>query len=316
MTEKCSLTNSKDVSDILALAKSNGLHILHEGLELNESGLDFRALFAKDIQGTPWVLRTPRRTDVVQSAAYEHKVLQLIRDTLPVAVPDWQVYSPEFIAYPQLEGTPTATIDMETKSYVWFINPEALTERFVASLAKALAALHWTDHQQAADFGVRVKQHDEVRQLMAQRMKEIRSAFGVSGELWQRWQTWLADDSYWPKYSALIHGDLHPGHILVSSNTEVTGMLDWTEAEVADPAIDFTSYYTLFGEVELTRLLKLYEAAGGRVWPRMSEHIVELTAAYSVLIAEFALKSGLDEYMEMARNALGVHEQEEGLPDI
>lgn len=316
MTEKRSLTSSIDVSDILALAKSNGLHILHEGLELNESGLDFRALFAKDIQDTAWVLRTPRRTDVVQSAAYEHKVLQLIRDTLPVAVPDWQVYSPEFIAYPQLEGTPAATIDMEAKSYVWFINPEALTERFVASLAKALAALHRTDHQQAAAFGVRVKQHDEVRQLMAQRMKEIRSAFGVSGELWQRWQTWLADDSYWPEYSALVHGDLHPGHILVSSNTEVTGMLDWTEAEVADPAIDFTSYYTLFGEVELTRLLKLYEAAGGRVWPCMSEHIVELTAAYPVLIAEFALKSGLDEYMEMARNTLGVREQEEGLPDI
>ncbi|QNR68100.1 macrolide 2'-phosphotransferase [Paenibacillus peoriae] len=316
MTEKRSLTNSKDVSDILALAKSNGLHILHEGLELNESGLDFRALFAKDIQGTPWVLRTPRRTDVVQSAAYEHKVLQLIRDTLPVAVPDWQVYSPEFIAYPQLKGTPAATIDMETKSYVWFINPEALTERFVASLAKALAALHRADHQRAAEFGVRVKQYDEVRQLMIQRMKEIRRVIGVSGELWQRWQTWLADDSYWPEYSALVHGDLHPGHILVSSNTEVTGMLDWTEAEVADPAIDFTSYYTLFGEVELTRLLKLYEAAGGRVWPRMSEHIVELTAAYPVLIAEFALKSGLDEYMEMARNALGVHEQEEGVPDI
>ncbi|MDN4084607.1 macrolide 2'-phosphotransferase [Paenibacillus polymyxa] len=316
MNEKRPLANPNDVSDILALAQNNGLHIQHEGLELNESGLDFRAVFAKDIHDTPWVLRTPRRADVIQSAAYEHKVLRMIRDTLPIAVPDWQIYSPKLIAYPQLGGTPAATIDMETKSYVWFINPDALTDRFVASLAKALAALHRIDYQRAADFGVRVKQHDEVRQLMAQRMEDTRRVFGVSEELWQRWQAWLADDSYWPAYSAFVHGDLHPGHILVSSNTEVTGILDWTEAEVADPAIDFTSYYTLFGEVELARLLKLYETAGGRVWPRMSDHIVELTSAYPVLIAEFALKSGLEEYMDMARNALGVHEQGEGLPDI
>ncbi|MGY3386610.1 hypothetical protein ACVWZB_004563 [Paenibacillus polymyxa] len=47
MTEKRPLTNPNDVSDILALAQNNGLHIQHEGLELNESGLDFRAYSPK-----------------------------------------------------------------------------------------------------------------------------------------------------------------------------------------------------------------------------------------------------------------------------
>ncbi|TKI57803.1 hypothetical protein E8L90_21530 [Brevibacillus antibioticus] len=46
--------------------------------------------------------------------------------------------------------------------------------------------------------------------------------------------------------------------------------------------------------------------AGDRVWPRMHEHIVEMTAAYPVTLATFALKSGLEEFKSMAQQALGV----------
>lgn len=35
-----------------------------------------------------------------------------------------------------------------------------------------------------------------------------------------------------------------------------------------------------------------YEAAGGRVWPRMQEHVVETWAAYPVVVVEFALLTG------------------------
>lgn len=38
----------------------------------------------------------------------------------------------------------------------------------------------------------------------------------------------------------------------------------------------------------------------------MKEHIIELDAAYAVAIAEFAMVSGMEEYEQMARGALGV----------
>lgn len=145
-------------------------------------------------------------------------------------------------------------------------------------------------------------------------MREIKRIFGVSQALWERWQSWLADDTFWPTHSALVHGDLHPGHIVVDPAGRVTGLLDWTEAEVADPALDFSIHYALFGESGLSDLLDRYEKAGGLVWPRMREHIGEWVAAYPVLIASFALKSGLEEYMAMARASLGVNEQGEELP--
>lgn len=61
----------------------------------------------------------------------------------------------------------------------------------------------------------------------------------------------------------LIHGDLHPPHILIDRDLRVTGLLDWTEAKVADPAKDFLLYQTILGETETARLIGFYEEAGG-----------------------------------------------------
>ncbi|WP_239617689.1 macrolide 2'-phosphotransferase [Cohnella mopanensis] len=302
------------IERILDLARQNGLIIETASLEINESGLDFLALFGQADDGEAWVIREPRRSDVVVSAAYERNVLKLIKGNLPVAVPDWKICTPELIAYPLLPGSPAATLNPEARNYDWVIDPQSPNALFVDSLAQALAALHGIDHEAATEAGIRVKNPREVRRTLSNKMDEIHRIFGVSETLWQRWQAWLAEDSYWPTHSSLVHGDLHPGHIVVDSDGQVTGLLDWTEAEVADPATDFTIYYATFGESGLTVLLESYEQAGGKVWTRMKDHIIELMAAYPVLIASFAMKSGLEEYLVMARHALGVNEFGEELP--
>ncbi|MNJ56653.1 Phosphotransferase enzyme family protein [compost metagenome] len=120
----------------------------------------------------------------------------------------------------------------------------------------------------------------------------------------------MSEDSYWPSHSGLIHGDLHPPHIIINDQSEVTGLLDWTEAEVSDPAKDFVIYLAIFGEQGLADLIQRYEQAGGRVWPRMHEHIAERLAAYPALIGKFALITDKEEHMAMARNALGLAESE------
>jgi len=53
-------------------------------------------------------------------------------------------------------------------------------------------------------------------------------------------------------------------------------------------------------------LINAYHEAGGHVWPKMKEHVIELDAAYPVRIAEFALISGSDQYLQMAKQALEV----------
>ncbi|KXZ23406.1 macrolide 2'-phosphotransferase [Bacillus nakamurai] len=300
------MTNQKDIESVLNIAKENGLHLKHEGADINETGMDFQVVFAEDDSGVTWVLRKPRRPDVIERAAAESDVLTFLRSYVTVSVPDWRIHTPELIAYPKLDGIPAAVIDLEKKQYVWNMEHEPPSDDFVRSLAAALAGLHGADPAAASKSGIEIIKPDDVRQRAAESMDRVKKEIGVSEPLWQRWQTWINDSSYWPDFSALIHGDLHPPHILIGPNQCVTGLLDWTEAKVADPAKDFVLYQAIFGEKETKRLLQSYQAEGGRIWPKMQEHVTEWQAAYPVETAKFALQTGQEEHMQMAREMLGL----------
>lgn len=290
--------------DLLGAARNHGLLLSREGFELNESGLDFIAGFGRDEAGTDWVLRVPRRADVLTSAEYEARVLALVRDRLPVSVPDWKVNEPEIIAYPRLPGVPAATIDPEVPGYVWVIDPQNPSERFLDSFARAIAALHAVDPDRASTAGLRHQSPAEARHTMSVQMHEARRMLRVPEKTWVRWQKWVADDDLWPVHSALTHGDLHPGHILVDEEERVTGLLDWTEAEVSDPGADFTLTYATLGKDVLKDLLRRYERAGGTTWPRMANHIVERWSAYPVVTAAFVARTGEESHLVWAQSML------------
>ena len=71
--------------------------------------------------------------------------------------------------------------------------------------------------------------------------------------------------------------------------------------KIADPAKDFLLYETILGEAETARLISYYEEEGGRVWPRMKEHIKEMQAAYGIEIGMFALQTKQEEHLKIIR---------------
>ncbi len=289
---------------ILALANRHGLTLDPATLRLDESGLDFQVAIAST-QGTPsWLLRIPRRPDVRASAQREQTVLTLVRPYLPVQVPDWQIHTDELIAYPLLNGRPAGTIDPELQAYRWEIDAQNLPDAYLHSLGQTLAALHGIEHRAVATVGLETPSIATVRAAWSERMARVKAAYPVNSQLWNRWQLWLDNDTFWPEHTALIHGDLHPGHILVDAQGQVTGLIDWTEARVADPASDFAAHYRVFGRSSLEALLRQYAQGGGIVWPAMADHIVEYDSAFAVEVAEFADRSGLDDFTAMARQML------------
>lgn len=290
---------------VIEIAKDNGLDILADSLTFNESGLDFLVVFAEDAKGEEWVLRFPRREDVIASTQKEKRTLDLVRASLTVEAPNWLIYNDSLIAYKRLTGVPAATVDPEAQAYVWVLDEKNVPTVFNETLARALVSLHHVDHEDVRAAGLLVETPEEIRENMAKRMEKVKDAFHVDPGLWQRWQDWLKNDSLWPAKTTLVHGDLHAGHILIDEENKVTGFIDWTEAAVGDIAIDFVAHYRTFGEDVLKELIHHYEKAGGYVWPGMAQHVIELTAAYPIAIAEFAIKSGLEEYMEMAKQVLG-----------
>src|SRR5699024_12624118 len=72
---------------VIDIAKKHGLKIQAESLKSNESGLDFRVVFAKDLEGENWVLRFPRREDVLPNAEKEKQILDLIEPRISVQTP-------------------------------------------------------------------------------------------------------------------------------------------------------------------------------------------------------------------------------------
>lgn len=294
------IKNVRSRQEVLDLAHENGLEIEESSIQFNESGLDFQVALATDADGVRWILRLPRREDVLTSVNKEKRTLELIAPLLSVEVPRWTICTDRLIAYRALNGVPAATIDPEAKAYVWEIDLANVPDRFHESLAKGIVSLHQVSAEKARSVGLPVKTAEEVRVEMKHRMDAVKKEFSVDRTLWERWQSWLHNDEIWMQETVLTHGDLHAGHILINEQAQVTGFIDWTEASVTDPARDFVAHYRTFGQDALNKLISAYAEAGGHTWSKMAEHTIELNATVAIDVAEFALKSGLDEYRQMA----------------
>lgn len=298
---------SKDMKQVIEIAKKHNLILKEETMQFNESGLDFQVVFALDESGIDWVLRLPRREDVMPRTRVEKLALDLVNQYVKsFQAPNWIIYSDELIAYKKLDGVPAGTIDHNIGNYVWEIDINNVPPSFHMSLGRVLAELHSIPSDKATEFGLIVQTPEEARKSMKQRMNDVKTKFGVGEKLWNRWQSWVNDDEMWPKKTGLIHGDVHAGHTMIDKEANVTGLIDWTEAKVTDISNDFVFNYKAFGEEGLEALIIAYKEAGGYYWPKMKEHIIELVAAYPVSIAEFAIVSGVEEYVQMAKKALEI----------
>lgn len=287
--------------DILVLARQHGLH-LAELTALSQMGIDFEVAFAVDLKGTRWVLRIPRRDAMDSQIEREAAVLDLAQRHLPAAVPDWQIATPRLIAYPMLENKPVLISDPAKGEVTW--NMDMDNPRFVGSLAGALVRIHGIPVEEAEAAGAKSSSPDMVRTEILQSIEEVKRELGIHPPLENRWRRWVGDDGYWPGFSTFIHGDLFAGHVLVDGCGEITGIIDWSEGQVGDPAADFAGHAAVFGERGLRELIGRYERCGGRVWDRMFEHTMERVAATPLVYAAFALGTGMDVHIDAARAML------------
>lgn len=295
--------------EVVKLAKSHGLDLKPKNLVENASGLDFQVFFATDESDRHWVLRLPRREDVFERTKPEKKALDLVASRVDFEVPVWEIYEKDIIAYERLTGIPAGTIDPSIQNYIFEIDEQNLPVNFTRTMAETMVALHSIPVEEAEKAGIETVVPDDLRKNMKERMVKVRAQFGVSEALWNRWMKWVETDELWPRQAGMIHGDLHPGHIMVDQHSNVKGLIDWTEAKVSDISKDFMGHYRVFGEKGLDDLIEAYKIAGGYHWPGMKGHMMELMNAFSVDVAEFAMESGMEEYEKMAKKELGVMDE-------
>ncbi|MGW7091213.1 macrolide 2'-phosphotransferase [Streptomyces sp. NPDC054874] len=271
----------------------------------DNSGWDFRVTHARAADGTPWILRQPRRPDASERLGVEGAVLAAVRDRVPVPVPDWRLHTPGLVAYPSLPGEAAGREDPVTLVYGWSMDPLAHPDRYLEPLARSLVAVHSLRPDGRWNTAGRPPATPEtVRAEIAVKLDRAHTELDLSQARLARWQRWLGDDRMWPEQLALVHGDIHPGHTLVTRPRHgppvLSGLLDWANAGAGDPAADFADMLYAGGEPVLDGLLDAYRAAGGEVRDSLRAHVLARASFLWIHVALRGLDTGRPAWVELA----------------
>ena len=221
-------------------------------VEIDE-GWDFKVLILED----QWVLRVPRHRLAVEELEKEILLLPAIADRLPVRIPRFAHVSrePLYVTYPLVRGD--RHVDEDPSGVRAFLD-----------------ALH----------AVPVDEVPAPHPDWLEEYRELADAFRrvvlplLDPDERPRSESLLADVETLTGFRpVLTHSDLGPSHLLVHGG-ELVGVIDWGDARIGDPAIDYA--WLLNGpfpdwdvEDELRRRARIYH----RLVPWFQAHYGDFT---------------------------------------
>lgn len=178
------------------------------------------------------------------------------RKRLPFRAPEFVGQAPvgqtRGVVYDFIPGSP-ASLDSLDESV-------GLAEGF----GQAIAAIHSLPTSVITDAGLPVLSASESARA-ATSLKNRAAATGrVPVELLTRWSVALDDSALWQFQPAVIHGALGPESFLVAGE-RVTGILDWSNLKVGDPASDLFWLSSVSHEESATSVFSGYNV--GRAGP-------------------------------------------------
>lgn len=220
-------------------------------------GADFDTAVVTDDQNRHWTVRAPRRAAV--GAALESELVLLgnlanpEKSLLPFKVPSpaGTVALPEggrAVVYGYLDGKPLHPGDLQPGSGL------------AADLGRALAALHELDHDVIESAGLPFYSAAEYRDRRLAELDQAAATSHVPTKLLTRWEKGLEDVARWKFQPTVIHGDLVAEHVL-GDGQRITGIIDWADAKVADPADDLAWVAVGADEKALDTLIEAYSMA-------------------------------------------------------
>jgi aminoglycoside phosphotransferase (APT) family kinase protein len=180
----------------------------------NDDGWDFKVLILDD----EWVVRWPRHGLSIEEIEKEVELLPALAPLLPLEVPRFEYVSrePWLVAYRLIRGKPLVDEDPA--------GVRAFLETLHAIDVDAVEAPRpdWLE-----TYG---DQADEFRRVVLPQL---------DGDERHRGEALLAEVETLTGFeAALTHSDLGPSHLLVRDG-RLVGVIDWGDARVGDPAIDY-----------------------------------------------------------------------------
>jgi aminoglycoside 2''-phosphotransferase len=244
-----------------------------------------------------WLFRFPKREKSAARLTKEYHLLSHLKQWVSLPIPDYRCFceshsdwSWPFAAYIKIPGTPgdvAEEIDWPT---------------IARQLGRFLAELHAYPVERALEAGVPEEKHS----LSLWHGKALASLDDIASLPVDRRDLGEYLKSTLPGHASdtprLVHNDLWAEHILIDPHTlGVSGIIDWGDAAVGDPAIDLAAVYAWRGEQGLRDVLTHYPAT-------LTSDIVDRACYLATCLAIRNLKLGQDlghpQWIEAGRQAL------------
>ncbi len=219
-------------------------------VELLGEGRDFR-VFEVDAS---WLFRFPKREASVAKLKRERELLSGLGEWVSLPIPNFVYFhesressSRSFAGYRKLPGLPGDISKMVDQHGV------------ARQLGIFLERLHTYPVDKAREAGV-LEKRDLVAHWRDKSCKQLRRLVDPNvnrGFL----RHYLENKTLLPFDGtlSLVHSDLWAEHILIDTHSGVvSGIIDWGDTFLGDPAIDFACLYTWYGEGWLENILTHY----------------------------------------------------------
>lgn len=199
--------------------------------------------FVLEVNGE-YIFRFPKRPASEAQLQKEIRLLRALAETLSVPVPRFELFwnqkeerPGQFVGYRKINGVPLQKEFVKSPQSFNLAKQLAsfLTELHLFPLHKAAQSMvpHMTPGQWRHKY---VDLYDQVQRRVYPLLEKAEVT-----ETTLLWEDYLANKANFRFKPVLLHGDLSEEHILCDLDRGViTGIIDWGDACIGDPALDFT----------------------------------------------------------------------------
>ncbi len=238
--------------------------------------------------GEQWILRFPKRAERVPWLLREQVILAAVLPVLGPLVPAFELagepsatYGYPFVGYRRLPGVGADQVPVAAG--------------LAGDLGRVLAALHGVpaDHipptpdnwEKEPLSGVRDELTSAAHLARPVLEAAVLEAAVLDAALLARAEPYLSGLAALPAQDGparLIHDDICPDHLLVDAVTgRLTGLIDFTDALVGDPVLDFTGLIGVGGYDFIAAVVDAYDLPlGDSFWSRLSWRVRTLTLTW------------------------------------
>ena len=247
-------------------------------IELLDEGYDFQVF--EDDGG--WLFRFPKRESGIAKLNKEHQLLSGVGAWVSLPVPNYEYcrrsfeYSSRpFGVYQKIPGDAGDTSEVIDR------------QKVARQLGVFLERLHSYPLEKAIEAGMperadlvmywRDKSREQLKRLTDLKVNKKSLLSYIEGDTPTPFKGTVS----------LVHNDLWAEHILISTRSgEVSGIIDWGDALIGDPAIDFACLYAWYGMSWLEDVLVHYNRELDPEFISRSRYLATCLAIHNITLGQ------------------------------